>query len=248
MGDQFLVDSGRRVEPSGDGLGNTRPGVNCRPSRHRTSRSHRVGPRPRAHRQDLPEPRWTRRTSDLVRLLTTLAFMALLVLAGSLGSGDDRGAPGGHHHRGDVVPALVVSILATLNSLIVLALPIYILADLAIRRRWRMLVTAWPHRRSQLIGAEAVRALRGRSDRRCAAGRAHPAGRRGGRVDRSGVRRLRRCRGAHGGRGARAFARGPCVVVWSALVALGVLFLIDLPGHTAGAGAERARRAWRSGC
>lgn len=91
---------------------------------------------------DHPEPPRTRRTSDLVRMVLTLAVMALLVLAGSVGSETTEGLQEDITTAVTSVPSLVVSILATLNSLIVLALPIYVVADLAVRRRWRLMATA----------------------------------------------------------------------------------------------------------
>lgn len=91
---------------------------------------------------DHPEPPRTRRTSDLVRMVLTLVVMALLVLAGSIGSETTEGLQEDITTAVTTVPSLVVSILATLNNLIVLALPIYVVADLAFRRKWRLMATA----------------------------------------------------------------------------------------------------------
>lgn len=91
---------------------------------------------------ELPEPPRTHRTSDLIRLAFTVAVMALLVVASSLGSGTTEGLQEDIRSAVTTVPSLVVSVLATLNNLIVLALPIYLVVELVIRRRWRLLFTA----------------------------------------------------------------------------------------------------------
>lgn len=92
--------------------------------------------------EDLPEPPRTRRTSDLVRLFVTLLVMALVVFVTSIGSGTTEGLQEDITTAVRNVPALVVSLLTTLNNLLVLALPVYVVAELAVRRRWRVLGTA----------------------------------------------------------------------------------------------------------
>ena len=91
---------------------------------------------------DLPEPPRTRRSSDLMRLGVTLVLTALVVLAGSVRSETTQGLQEDITTAVTTVPDLVVSLLATLNSLIVLALPLYLIVDLAVRRRWRLLATS----------------------------------------------------------------------------------------------------------
>ena len=91
---------------------------------------------------DIPEPPRTRRSSDLLRLAVTLLLTALVVFAGSVQSETTAGLQEDITSAVRTVPDLVVSILATLNSLIVLALPLYLIIDLAIRRRWRLLGTS----------------------------------------------------------------------------------------------------------
>ena len=117
----------------------------------------------------MPEPPRTRRTSDLLRLLLTLAVMGLVVFAGSVGSGTTEGIQQDITTAVTNVPSLVVSLLATLNNLIVLALPIYVVADLVIRRRWRLLVTALARVVAGARRRQPVLAVRRRSDRRRAA-------------------------------------------------------------------------------
>ncbi len=179
------------------------------------------------HIDDLPQPRWTRRTSDLVRLVSTLAFMALLVLAGSLGSETTAGLQEDITTAVTSVPALVVSILATLNSLIVLALPIYILADLAIRRRWRLLLTSLVASAIAAVGAEAfARVAADLIDGALLSALTQPIG--------SGAGTTAAAFAVFAGVVALMSAEGQgvrtrtLVVVWTALVALGLLFLIDL--------------------
>lgn len=104
--------------------------------------------------EDRPEPPRTRRTSDLVRLVLTLAIMALLVFSGSIGSGTTEGLQEDITTAVTNVPTLVVSVMATLNNLIVLALPIYVVVDMAVRRRWRLLVTALFASAIALLAAE----------------------------------------------------------------------------------------------
>ena len=91
---------------------------------------------------DVPEPPRTRRSSDLMRLGVTLLLTALVVLAGSVQSETTAGLQEDITTAVTTVPDLVVSVLATLNSLIVLALPLYLVIDLAVRRRWRLLATS----------------------------------------------------------------------------------------------------------
>jgi len=74
--------------------------------------------------------------------LVSLALIALVVLTGSIGSETTIGIQEDITTAVTNVPNLVVSILATLNSLIVLALPIYLIAELALRRRWRLMGTS----------------------------------------------------------------------------------------------------------
>src|SRR5690606_33384794 len=104
--------------------------------------------------EDRPEPPRTRRTSDLVRLVLTLAIMALLVFSGSIGSGTTEGLQEDITTAVTNVPTLVVSVMATLNNLIVLALPIYVVVDMAVRRRWRLLVTSLFASAIALLAAE----------------------------------------------------------------------------------------------
>ncbi|MGB6057652.1 MAG: lysylphosphatidylglycerol synthase transmembrane domain-containing protein [Microthrixaceae bacterium] len=91
---------------------------------------------------DFPEPARTRRTSDLIRLLLTLVVIALIIVAGSVQSETTSGLQQDITSAVRTVPDVIVSVLATLNSLVVLALPIYLVAELALRRRWRLMLTS----------------------------------------------------------------------------------------------------------
>ena len=88
------------------------------------------------------EPARTRPFSDVLRLIGTLVVIAGIVFAGSIGSETTAGLQEDITTAVTSVPSLVVSVLTTLNSLIVLALPVYLVVELAVRRRWRLLVTA----------------------------------------------------------------------------------------------------------
>ena len=89
-----------------------------------------------------PEPPRARRTSDLVRLVLSLSAMAVFALLGSLGSETTAGLQEDITTAVRTVPSWAVSLFAALNSLIVVALPLYLVLDLAIRRRWRQLLSA----------------------------------------------------------------------------------------------------------
>ncbi len=103
---------------------------------------------------EVPEPQRFRSSADLLRILVTLALLALVVLAGSIGSETTIGIQEDITTAVTNVPKLVVSLLATLNSLIVLALPLYLIAELALRRRWRLMGTSLSAAALALILAE----------------------------------------------------------------------------------------------
>jgi glycosyltransferase 2 family protein len=176
--------------------------------------------------EDRAEPPRTRRTSDLLRLLLTVAVMALVVFAGSIGSGTTAGIQEDITTAVTNVPSLVVSLLATLNNLIVLALPIYVVADLVIRRRWRMLVTALFASSLALVAANLFSRYADQMlDGALLDALTLPTG--------GGSARTAAAFGVFAGVAALMSAEGQAarsrtrVVVWSALVALGALFLID---------------------
>ena len=176
--------------------------------------------------EDRAEPPRTRRTSDLLRLLATLAVMGLVVIAGSIGSGTTEGIQADITTAVTNVPSLVVSVLATLNNLIVLALPIYVVADLVIRRRWRMLVTALFASSLALVAANLFsRYAADLIDGALLDALTLPVGGGSGRTAAAfgvfaGVAALMSAEG----QAARSRTR---VIVWVALVGLGALFLID---------------------
>ncbi len=176
--------------------------------------------------QDRPEPPRTRRSSDLVRLILTLVVMGLVVLAGSVGSGTTEGLQADITTAVTNVPSLVVSLLATLNNLIVLALPVYVVADLVLRRRFRVLATALVASSLALIAAGLFSRFADEViDGALLNALTLPVG--------GGSGRTAAAFGVFAGVAALMSAEGPAarnstrIVVWSALVALGVLFLID---------------------
>lgn len=175
---------------------------------------------------DIPEPPRTRRSSDLLRLAVTLTFTALVVFASSVQSETTAGLQEDITSAVRTVPDLVVGILATLNSLIVLALPLYLVVDLAFRRRWRLLGTsllaasiavltavAFDYYSNDILSGALLDALTlpvgGGSGRTAAAFGLFAA-----------VAALITVEGS----GARPRT---LIVVWGSLVALAVLFLID---------------------
>lgn len=89
-----------------------------------------------------PEPPRTRRSSDLLRLIATLSLLAVLLLLGSVGSGTTEGIQEDITTAFTTVPAFVVGVMATLSTVAVLALPAYLIIDLAVRRRWRLLLVS----------------------------------------------------------------------------------------------------------
>lgn len=88
---------------------------------------------------DRPERPRTRRASDLVKLLGSLLGIAVVVLAGSIQSETTVGIQQDISSAVRSLPDVLVGVLATLSSFAFLALPLYLLVDLAVRRRWRLL-------------------------------------------------------------------------------------------------------------
>lgn len=88
---------------------------------------------------DRPERPRTRRASDLVKLLFAVLGISLVVLAGSIQSETTVGIQQDISTAVRSLPDVLVSLLATLSSVAFLALPLYLLVDLAVRRRWRLL-------------------------------------------------------------------------------------------------------------
>lgn len=175
---------------------------------------------------DRPEPPRTRRASDLLRFVVTIAVMALLVFAGSIGSGTTEGLQEDITSAVTSVPSLVVSLLATLNNLIVLALPVYLVAELVVRRKWRVLVVALMASSLALIAANAFSEYAAELiDGALLDALTLPVG--------GGSGRTAAAFGVFAGVAALMSAEGQAArsrtlaIVWSALVALGALFLID---------------------
>lgn len=88
---------------------------------------------------DRPERPRTRRTSDLVKLFFSLAAVGLIIIAGSIQSKTTVGIQQDISTAVRSLPDVLVGLLATLSSVAFLALPLYLITDLALRRRWRML-------------------------------------------------------------------------------------------------------------
>ncbi len=175
---------------------------------------------------DRPEPPRTRRTSDLLRLAVTVAVMALLVFAGSIGSGTTEGIQEDITSAVTSVPELVVSLLATLNNLIVLALPVFLVAELAVRRKWRVLLVALMASSLALVAANLFSKYADQLiDGALLDALTLPVG--------GGSGRTAAAFGVFAGVAALMSAEGQAArsrtlaIVWTALLALGALFLID---------------------
>lgn len=89
---------------------------------------------------DIPEPARTRRTSDLFKLVGSSVAIALLLFAASIQSETTAGIQQDISTAVRTLPSIVVSALATLSSFVFLALPAFLVADLAFRRRWRLML------------------------------------------------------------------------------------------------------------
>lgn len=89
-----------------------------------------------------PEQPRLRKVSDLLRLFAALVGMAVVVLPGVYGLGTASGISDDITNAVTTIPGLIVNIVRQLASLVVLALPLYLLGDLAWRRRWRGLLIA----------------------------------------------------------------------------------------------------------
>lgn len=99
---------------------------------------------------DIPEPARTRRSSDLLKLLGAIAGVAFIIFAGSIQSETTAGIQEDISSAVRTLPAIVVSVLATLSSVAFMFLPTYLVLDLAFRRRWRLMLV------SMLSGTVAV--------------------------------------------------------------------------------------------
>lgn len=89
---------------------------------------------------DTPESPRTRRPSDLLRFVGVSLAIALVVFAGSIQSETTAGIQEDISSAVRTLPTIVISMLATLSSVAFLALPLYLLVDLALRRRWRLML------------------------------------------------------------------------------------------------------------
>lgn len=178
---------------------------------------------------DFPEPARTRSTSDLIRFLLTLLVMALIIIAGSVQSETTAGLQEDITSAVRTLPDLLVSILATLNSGVVILLLVYLVGELALRRRWRLLLISvlagvlgqlasqlFNRYAHQLLGSALLDAL------------TRPVGEAGHATPATlglfaGVVSLVTAQGS-------AVRPRTSVVVWGTLTPLAVLFLIDRRG------------------
>ncbi|MCZ3389379.1 MAG: flippase-like domain-containing protein [Actinomycetia bacterium] len=109
-----------------------------------------VVPAPPAHVVEPEQPRRIHRPNDALRLGGWAAFSALLLLVGDVALGTTSGLEEDLATAITTLPDLILTVLALASNLLLFLLPPLILADLAIRRRWRTIsvataasVTAW---------------------------------------------------------------------------------------------------------
>ena len=107
-------------------------------------------PPPPAHVVEPEQPSQIRRSNDALRLVGWAAFTGLLLLLGDVALGTTSGLEEDLTTGITRLPDLILTILALASNLLLLLLPPLILADLAIRRRWRTIavataagITAW---------------------------------------------------------------------------------------------------------
>lgn len=87
---------------------------------------------------DIAEPARTRQISDLFKLVGSATLITVIIVLGSIQSETTAGIQEDISSAARTVPGVVLSVLATMSSVVVLALPLYLIADLVFRRRWRL--------------------------------------------------------------------------------------------------------------
>ena len=97
-------------------------------------------PLPPAQVIEPEQPRRIRRPNDAFRLVGWTLVTGLLLVAGDVALGTTTGLEEDLTSAITTLPDLIITILAFASSLLLLLLPPLILADLALRRRWR---TIW---------------------------------------------------------------------------------------------------------
>ncbi|MFZ0324185.1 MAG: lysylphosphatidylglycerol synthase transmembrane domain-containing protein [Actinomycetes bacterium] len=97
---------------------------------------------PPASIEEPPRPQLVRRPFDLIRAVGWLAGCGVLLAVGSVAIGTTSGLETDLTSAVTTLPDLIVSLLAAVGGLLLLALPVVLVADLVIRRRWQALVIA----------------------------------------------------------------------------------------------------------
>ncbi|MFL6070575.1 MAG: lysylphosphatidylglycerol synthase domain-containing protein [Actinomycetes bacterium] len=106
-------------------------------------------PLPPAHVIEPDQPKRIRRPNDAFRLVGWTLVTGLLLVAGDVALGTTTGLEEDLTSAITTLPDLIITILAFASSLLLLLLPPLILADLALRRRWR---TIWVASAAGIIG------------------------------------------------------------------------------------------------
>ena len=99
-------------------------------------------PPPPATIEEPPRPDRVRRPFDLMRALGWLLACGLLLALGSVAIGTTSGLENDLTSAVTTLPDLIVNLLAAVGGLLLLALPVVLVVDLVIRRRWQALVVA----------------------------------------------------------------------------------------------------------
>ena len=89
--------------------------------------------------EEIHEPARTRRASDLVRLVLDIVAVGGLLIVGSLRLGTASGLQDDLTDAATNAPELIVRIIAATSGVVILALPVYLVGELAWQRRWRLL-------------------------------------------------------------------------------------------------------------
>ncbi len=99
-------------------------------------------PSPPAHVVEPEQPSRIRRPNDALRLVGWAAFSSLLLFLGDVALGTTAGLEEDLTTAITTLPDLILTVLALASNLLLLLLPPLILADLALRRRWRTIAVA----------------------------------------------------------------------------------------------------------
>lgn len=104
--------------------------------------AHALVPPPAAHVVEPEQPNRIRRPNDAIRLGAWAVFSVLLLLLGDVALGTASGLEEDLASAITTLPDLILTVLALASNVLLFLLPPLILADLALRRRWRTIAVA----------------------------------------------------------------------------------------------------------